>query len=170
MNLLNSLNPFLTQKMILKPTTNLSEAGSRFTIFLAGSIEMGKAENWQEHLEKELQKLGEVCVLNPRRDDWNSSWKQEIGNEPFYQQVNWELNGLEAADLIVFYFSPETQSPVTMLELGLFARSGKLVVCCPEGFWRKGNIDIVCKRYGIQMVDSLEGLVQYAGKMIKQEK
>lgn len=153
--------------MILKPISSLSEAGSRFKIFLAGSIEMGKAENWQEHLEKELQKLGEICVLNPRRDDWNSGWKQEIRNQPFYQQVHWELNGLEEADLIVFYFSPETQSPVTMLELGLFARSGKLVVCCPEGFWRKGNIDIVCEKYGIPMVNNLTDLVQEAVKRIK---
>lgn len=152
--------------MILKPTSDLSQAGNRFKIFLAGSIEMGKAENWQEKLEKELQSLGEVCVLNPRRDDWDSGWKQEITNMPFYEQVTWELNGLENADLIVCYFSPETQSPVTMLELGLFARSGKLVVCCPDGFWRKGNIDIVCEKYGIPLVESVNDLVLYAGKMI----
>ncbi|MNJ86150.1 Nucleoside 2-deoxyribosyltransferase [compost metagenome] len=156
--------------MILKPTSNLSEAGTRFKVFLAGSIEMGKAENWQEKLEKELQELGEICVFNPRRDDWDASWKQEINNQPFYEQVNWELNGLERADLVVFYFSPETQSPVTMLELGLFARSGKLVVCCPEGFWRKGNIDIVCEKYEIPMVKNVDDLVQYAKKRMKNEK
>ncbi|WP_343632136.1 nucleoside 2-deoxyribosyltransferase domain-containing protein [Fluviicola sp.] len=156
--------------MILKPTSDLSQAENRFKIFLAGSIEMGKAENWQEKLEKELQSLGEICVLNPRRDDWDTGWKQEMTNVPFYEQVNWELNGLEAADLIVCYFSPETQSPVTMLELGLFARSGKLVVCCPDGFWRKGNIDIVCEKYAIPMVESVNDLVVYAAKTIKQKK
>lgn len=156
--------------MILKPISNLSEAGTRFKVFLAGSIEMGKAENWQEKLEKGLQNAGEICVLNPRRDDWDASWKQEIGNQPFYEQVNWELNGLEQADLVVFYFSPETQSPITMLELGLCTRSGKVVVCCPEGFWRKGNIDIVCEKYGIPMVDNADDLIRYATEMIKQEK
>lgn len=156
--------------MILKPTSDLSEAGTRFKVFLAGSIEMGKAENWQEKLEKELGSLGEICVLNPRRDDWDTGWRQEISNKPFYEQVNWELNALESADLILFYFSSETQSPVTLLELGLFARTGKVVVCCPQGFWRKGNIDIVCEKYEIPMVQQIDDLVQYAGKLIKQQK
>ena len=74
--------------MILKPTADLQQAGNRFTIFLGGSIEMGKAENWQQRMESELQAPGEVCVFNPRRDDWDSSWKQEIANLPFYEQVN----------------------------------------------------------------------------------
>jgi len=67
---------------------------------------------------------------------------------------------LEKADLIVFYFSPETKSPVSMLELGLFVRSGKVIVCCPEGFWRKGNVDVVCKKYDVQQVNTLEELIQ----------
>lgn len=148
--------------MILKPTSNLSEAGNRFTVFIAGSIEMGKAENWQVKIEKELSMFDNVCLLNPRRDDWDSTWKQEITNPQFNQQVNWELDALEKADLIVFYFSPETQSPITLLELGLFARSGKLVVCCPNGFWRKGNIDIVCEKYNVPQVNSIEELVDHA--------
>lgn len=148
--------------MILKPTSNLSEAGNRFTVFIAGSIEMGKAENWQVKIEKELSMFDNVCLLNPRRDDWDSTWKQEITNPQFNQQVNWELNALEKADLIVFYFSPETKSPITLLELGLFARSGKLVICCPNGFWRKGNIDIVCEKYNVPQVNSIEELVDHA--------
>ena len=24
---------------------------------------------------------------------------------------------------------------------------------CPEGFWRKGNIDILCERHGIQVIE-----------------
>lgn len=148
--------------MRLKPPSNLSEAGNRFTVFLAGSIEMGKAVNWQAKIEKELSMFDNVCLLNPRRDDWDSTWKQEITSPQFNQQVNWELDALEKSDLIVFYFSPETQSPITLLELGLFARSGKLVVCCPNGFWRKGNIDIVCEKYNVPQVNGIEELVNYA--------
>jgi len=121
---------------------------------------MGAAEHWQESIERELHGMENTCILNPRRDDWDSSWKQEIGDPQFYGQVSWELSAMERADLIVFYFSPATQSPVSMLELGLFARSGKIVVCCPEGFWRKGNIDIVCERYGVTQADSLKDLIQ----------
>ena len=145
--------------MILKPNSDINESGNLFTVFLAGSIEMGKAENWQETIENELEKFKDICIYNPRRDDWDSSWKQEITHPQFNQQVNWELDALEKADLIVFYFSPETQSPITLLELGLFARSGKLVVCCPQGFWRKGNVDIICEKFAIPQVDSIDELI-----------
>ena len=50
-------------------------------------------------------------------------------------------------------------SPISLLEFGLHARSGKMVVFCPEGFWRKGNVDIVCERYGIPQVEEMEELV-----------
>lgn len=145
--------------MILKPPSNLSAIEKKFSVFLAGSIEMGVAENWQERIEKELEGISQICILNPRRDDWDSSWKQEKENKQFSEQVNWELEGLEKANMIVFYFAPDTKSPVSMLELGLFAKSEKLLVCCPEGFWRKGNIDIVCEKYNIKQVNTIEEII-----------
>lgn len=144
---------------IIKPPHNLSGIENRFSVFLAGSIEMGIAENWQETLESALVNEKDLCILNPRRNDWDAGWKQDKENKQFSEQVNWELDALEAANRIVFYFSPETKSPVSMLELGLFARTGKLVVCCPEGFWRKGNIDIVCEKYNIKQVNTLNEII-----------
>ena len=47
-----------------------------------------------------------------------------------------------------------------MLELGLYANSGKLLVCCPKGFWRKGNIDVVCEKYNIPIYESLDQLLE----------
>ena len=129
-----------------------------FKIFLAGSIEMGKADNWQERLVKSL--TGERCViLNPRRDDWDSSWIQEIDNPQFREQVEWELSAMNRANIIAMCFDPATKSPISLLELGLYADSGKLIVYCPEGFWRKGNVDIVCRRYKIPMMVSEEDLI-----------
>lgn len=57
----------------------------------------------------------------------------------------------DAADIIAVYFDPNTLSPITLLELGLHAASGKLIVCCPDGFWRKGNVRIVCERFNIPL-------------------
>ena len=71
------------------------------------------------------------------------------------------MQALEEANQIVMYFQPGTQSPITLLELGLF-KDNNLVVCCPEGFWRKGNVDIVCEKYGINQVDTLDELVDVA--------
>ena len=35
-----------------------------------------------------------------------------------------------------------------------------MVVCCPEGFYRKGNVDIVCNRYGVTMAKDVDDLVK----------
>ena len=116
-------------------------------IFLAGSIEMGHAQEWQKLIVAALADTVDI-ILNPRRSDWDSSWQQTIAHPQFRQQVEWELQGLEDADVAVFYFDPATKAPVTLMELGLHAAKHpqKLIVCCPDGFWRKGNVDIVCAR------------------------
>lgn len=137
-------------------------------IFLAGSIEMGKAENWQQRIERELTKI-DGTIFNPRRDDWDSSWIQSIDNPQFREQVEWELTALEAADFIALYFDPTTKSPISLLEFGLFAKTKKLIVCCPDGFWRKGNVDIVCHKYGIKQVDDLDALVKTLCNMFEVE-
>lgn len=147
---------------VIKPPHPISKAGANIrTVFLAGSIEMGVAEDWQTTVENYFKYYAkEVVILNPRRDAWDSSWTQEITSPQFYQQVNWELNALEKADLIIMYFSPGTQSPISLLEFGKFAESGKMLVCCPTGFWRKGNVDIVCERYGIPNYSTLDELLE----------
>jgi hypothetical protein len=55
------------------------------------------------------------------------------------------------------------------MELGLFAREGKekLVVACPEGYWKRGNVQIVCGRYGIEVVDSAKELVEGVKKKLR---
>jgi hypothetical protein len=137
----------------------------RKAVFLAGSIEMGAAENWQSKVERLLEDA-DLEIYNPRRDDWDSSWEQTATNKPFREQVEWELDALERADLVLMYFSPGTMSPISLLELGLYAKSGKLVVCCPEGFWRKGNVDVVCQTYLVNQVDTIEGLAHFAIQLL----
>ena len=141
-----------------KPPTNIATRDrNNKSVFLAGSIEMGAAENWQD-IAGEFFNQRFWDVLNPRRDDWDSSWKQTFEDAQFYQQVNWELNALEHADLIIMYFDPNTKSPISLLELGLFARSKKIKVICPDGFWRKGNVEVVCNYYNIPLYNKLEDL------------
>ena len=52
------------------------------TVFLAGSIDMGSAVNWQKQVVDALKEEN-VVVYNPRRDDWDSSWVQSIDNPWF---------------------------------------------------------------------------------------
>jgi hypothetical protein len=101
----------------------------------------------------------DATFLDPRRAEWDASWRQSIEEPQFRGQVEWELDGLERADVIAMWFVPETKSPITLLELGLHARSGKLVVGCPDGFWRRGNIEVVCARYSVPLVADWDAFV-----------
>lgn len=138
---------------VYKPTTSLPEKIEGPSVFLAGSIEQGKAELWQDQIIKSLADK-HVTIFNPRRDEWNADWVQSIENPDFTEQVNWELDALELSDIVVFYFDPNTKSPITLFELGFFFRVKKIIICCPPGFWRKGNIEVFAKRYNVALYES----------------
>lgn len=140
-------------------------------VFLAGSIEMGVAEEWQQRMGSALEQAGRnVYVCNPRRTHWDSSWEQSIDNPLFVEQVNWELDHLARADLAVFYFQPQTKSPITLMELGHRLASQKphqhTVVCCPPGFWRKGNVDILCQRHDVTVFDRFEDFLMHSAQWL----
>lgn len=140
--------------IVLTPPTSFgAHLGPK--VFLAGSIEMGLAVDWQSDVAKRLSSLPGV-IFNPRRPDWDLSWKQTKDNPQFREQVLWELDGLDRADLIPMYYAPDTKSPISLLENGLYAASGKMVIYCPEGFWRKGNVDIVAERYHIPVFENYD--------------
>lgn len=142
---------------LIKPNSKNQTIIDGISIFLAGSIEMGVAEDWQSKIVDVLRNKN-VTILNPRRDDWDSSWIQEQSNPQFNQQVNWELNNLDRADIIFMYFAPETKSPISLLELGRYVGTN-MIVCCPEGFWRKGNVDIVCTRHNTPLFNKFDDAV-----------
>jgi len=150
---------------MFKPPLPVPETGL-IQVFLGGSIDMGLAENWQAVVAERLGDL-EVAFLNPRRDNWDSGWVQDISNPEFRHQVRWELDSLERADLVLFHLAPTGPAPVTLLELGLHARTPELcIVSCPPGYWRRGNVQVVCDRFGITLVDGLDGLVTEARSRI----
>lgn len=146
-------------KIIKPPTSLVTNYTRQKAIFLAGSIEMGKAEDWQTKIIK-LFKGKDYIFFNPRRDEWDASWGQEYENPQFYQQVNWELNALDKSDIIIMYFSPDTKSPISLLELGLYANTNKVLVICPKEFWRSGNVEIVCEKYGIPLFRTIDELMK----------
>jgi hypothetical protein len=130
---------------IVKPPAPLPIEGPTPIVFLAG--------DWQAQLERSLADL-DVLILNPLPDAWDAS-----GVLPFREQVEWELAGLERASVVAMYFASDTKAPVTLLELGLCAHDGRLVVCCPPGYWRRGHVEVVCRRYGLSLLGSLTELV-----------
>ena len=141
--------------MFYPPDNIAFRSRSKKSVFLAGSIEMGKAEDWQKTLGEWLN-VRNYNSFNPRRKDWDSSWIQSHKDPHFSQQVRWELNSLSKANYIVLYLDPNTISPISLLELGLHAHSGKLYVICPDGYLRKCIVEVVCELYDIPLYNTLE--------------
>jgi len=123
-------------------------------VFLGGTIDLGNSEDWQSRIINEIRSRvsvdTDVAVFNPRRETWYG--KPVTDNHEFVRQVGWELENLEAADIIVMMLLGSSKSPVSLMELGLHARTSSVVVYCEDGFWRKGNVDMVCERYGVRQV------------------
>ena len=128
-------------------------------IFLAGTIDMGSSVDWQAQLKEYFSgKEGRYILYNPRRGSWNGG----AGGEMEYQ-VNWELEHLEKADIIIMNILGSSKSPITLLEMGLHARSGKLYVACEPSFYRYDNVRITCAYYGIPLYPSLDALLENLG-------
>lgn len=141
----------------------------RVRVFLAGSIEMDKAEKWQDRYIQHLARYS-CIVLNPRRDSWDTQLEQSINNPEFTQQVQWELDSLELAEVIIFYIQPGTISPITLMELGKFAvrdTDKDILVYCPDGYFRKGNVDVLCNREGHEVYSDETKFLQRLDKVMK---
>lgn len=134
-------------------------SSSRRSLFLSGSTDGATTADWRAVVSRSLDHLP-IAIYNPLRPDWDSTWIPDISFTPFREQVEWELKMLESVDVIAVYFAPRSESPITLLELGLFVSSKKVVVACPKEFWRRGNVEIVCNRYGVKFVESLDDLVE----------
>jgi hypothetical protein len=138
--------------------------GNRFpSIFLGGSIEMGKAQPWQEEVITALDKYN-LFLLNPRRTEWDASWEQSVTNPQFKEQVIWEQEALMSATHAFFYIDPDTMSPITLLEIGQIFGAGlasvSMTLVCPKGFWRRGNLEVMAEHEGITLFETLDAGIE----------
>ncbi len=131
------------------------------TVFLAGSIDMGSAKKWQDQFVKEFEYFP-GSIYNPRRDDWDSSWEQKDSDPKFREQVEWELDRIESADHVFMFIAAESKAPITLLEFGIVSSVApeKLTICVEEGFWRRGNIEVVCRRKGIELFKDFKAAME----------
>jgi hypothetical protein len=121
-------------------------------IFLAGTIDMGNSRDWQMDLYEIFSSMdGRYILYNPRQENWDASRPGEMD-----YQVRWELDHLEHADMIVMYILGSSKSPISLLEMGLHARTGKMTVICEPDFYRYDNVRITCDYYGVPLYGSLE--------------
>ena len=137
------------------------------SVFLAGTIDNGNSLNWQDKTIIELINLGvkDLEVYNPRREHWNSN----PSKEDMEYQIKWEQDHLDKADVIAMVLLDDSKSPISLLEIGLYAKTGKLIVFCTPNFYRWDNVHLTCKKYHIELVQDTHPLV-IANKIISKIK
>lgn len=129
-------------------------AGDRsFTkVFLAVTIDMGNSRDWQKDIYERFSEMdGRYILFNPRQENWDASRPGEMD-----YQVRWELDHLEEADIILMYILGTSKSPISLLEMGLHAKEGKMVVICEEDFYRYDNVRITCDYYDVPLFNNLD--------------
>lgn len=143
--------------VVLHPHENApKDARGYTTVFLAGTIDMGSAVDWQAEAEDLFRaKEGNFILFNPRQDEWHPEREGEMD-----YQVSWELEHLESADYILMNILPGSLSPISLLELGLHARGGKIFVVCTSGYSRYDNVRITCARYGVPVFSDMEEAIE----------
>jgi hypothetical protein len=154
---------------IIKPDTEDQQVEkSNTTIFLAGSIDNGAASLWAHDVQQAMSEYDDVTLWNPRREHWLTDLVTRASEPIFNEQVNWELDRIEDCDIPFFYFEAGSVSPITLQELGFVigTRRGdmtaatayvhKPVVVCPEKYWRRGNVEIMCARHDVRVYDTLD--------------
>lgn len=127
-------------------------------LFLGGTIDNGNSLDWQKSLVDELNSCDTVhpiMIYNPRREDWSDG----DNHEEIDKQINWELYHLERADLIVMNILGNSKSPISLMEIGLFAKEHKLIVFCNPNFYRFDNVRVVCEKYGVPLHETNDILV-----------
>ncbi|MEG1008346.1 MAG: nucleoside 2-deoxyribosyltransferase domain-containing protein [Clostridia bacterium] len=139
----------------IAPENSLNDS-ENFKIFLAGTIDNGSSDDWQQNLINYINNnYTDIDIYNPRR----SFCDIEQGSKEFKEQVDWELDHLNKCDLILMNILRDSKSPISLLEMGLFANSRKMLVVCEPGFYRYDNVKIVCERYHIPLYNHISELL-----------
>ena len=118
-------------------------------VFLGGTIDGGDSPDWQQEVIDILNKASKTpaIVFNPRRKEFDKNAPSELVQE----QIDWEQRHLDEADIIIMNILPDSKSPISLLELGLYAQTGKLKVFCSPDFYRYENIKMTCNKYKVDI-------------------
>jgi len=105
------------------------------SLFIAGWI--SGCPDWQTEF-KSFFKDSALTLLNPRREHYDINNKAaEI------EQITWEHEHLEKADIISFWFWKETICPIVLYELGKYITSNKeIYLWIDPQYQRKSDVEI----------------------------
>lgn len=119
-----------------------------------------------------------LTIIDPYNPAWDSTWREDPSDKRFVTQVNFELQGLKLADIIVVGFIGSDvragkigAGGTALMELGMAVKrsekeGAKVIVCMEKGFWKEGYVKVLCERFGVQLVDELMALGQAVAREV----
>jgi hypothetical protein len=119
------------------------------SLFLAGGIT--NCYDWQKDV---IARIGEypISIFNPRRVGFDLSNKFDSRI-----QREWEFGRLRRANVIFFWFAPETLCPITLFELGAALERGqKLIIGCHPDYARKDDVCHQCEMKGFVVSENFD--------------
>lgn len=145
---------------VFTPETKVNETDAewKYSVFLAGTIEMGNSIDWQAKAIRRLRDLP-INIYNPRRivaPDENL----------ITEQINWELDSIAKCEFIFMHLAKDTISPISLYELGMLqcrdGNSKSIVVACDPQYTRKTNVKVTLQHHffgnpNIHFTHSFEG-------------
>lgn len=148
--------------MVYIEAPDRTEAGKK-GLFLAGGIT--NCGPWQTELIEKIKSL-DIAVYNPRRKDFdvkdpNASLKQ----------ITWEHDMLRKADVISFWFAPETMQPIVLYECGAWSMTQKpILIGVDPKYPRRQDVEIQTElvRPQVKIVYSLDDLAAQIFQLFNQ--
>jgi hypothetical protein len=138
--------------VITAPARETELPDPAYRVYLAGAIDMGKAVEWQSAVIEALSDFPDWLILfNPRRAQFAPEMETE--------QIQWEWDAMDHADLIFLWFPKDSLAPIAFFEAGLLMGSNKLIIGAEPGFYRRRNLELTCPRYDVFLRDSLDALI-----------
>ena len=142
---------YAINNLAIDAPSNKKPLDNSFTVFLAGTIDADKGSvDWQHKLidmfKKQYDGEKPITLYNPRREEFPDSGSSEVR-----RQIKWEHKHMDDVDLIVMNILKDSKSPISLMEIGMYADSGKLVVFCQPEFYRFDNVEMVCKKYNVPL-------------------
>lgn len=135
--------------MIITSEQKLPEKNSdKKYVFLAGSIDNSNFGNWRKETIKKLEiKINLFDPTNMKHDSLNVAEMKS--------HIIWELDALAITDKILLNFLPDSKSPISLVELGLYVASKKLIVVCPKEFYKSRYVYTLCEKYNTPIYDTI---------------
>lgn len=141
---------------------------SEQSIFLAGPTPRStEVQSWRKHALEILEELNyKGIVYIPEFSNWHPM-------EDYIKQINWELEGLQSAKIIVFWVPrklPEMPAFTTNVEFGYWLKSGKVVYGRPIDAVKTRYLDVLYdKTYNEQPCTTLKETLAKAIEKMKDE-